>query len=118
MSISGIPLHHLRFEHVKGLSTDELTLLRVEAIDSLTSIDIAIDIIRGKEGDWHKQASVKAHLRRTIGTFNGIIASRNRAKDKHKEKLKEQLKNQHSTIVDLQSELEALKQLIKQANKG
>ena len=109
--IKSIPLHHLMFEDVKGLTVDELVFLRIDAIDTLTSLEIIIDIIKSNEGDWHKHSTVKSNLKRVIGTFNGIIASRNRANNKITQEQKERLKKQHIKIVSLESEIKALKRL-------
>lgn len=106
--INLIPTHHLKFDDIKGLSVDELIFLRIEALDKLTSLEVVIINIKRKGGEWHTQATIRAHLKRIIGTLNGIIASRNRARDKIKTEQKEKLRNAHIKIVSLEKEIRNL----------
>lgn len=113
LGVFDAPLHHLQFDDIKLLGIDELTLLKVELIDSLTRIEVVISKIKSDDGHWESHATVREHLKRVITTVNGVRSSKVRAENSFLAKQKEKLKCANIKVRNLEQEVVKLKRQIK-----
>ena len=75
--VEGVKNSYIKYEHIKNLDIQDLNIVRIEVISSLTSIENRIKSVTEHGGNIRPLTDVMVNYKRVLSTVKGLISSKN-----------------------------------------